>query len=438
MTDITTLTKKWENILESDLFPRINDEERRKATAMVLENTVNALEKGEIQNSAKVLGENALNEQDIQEVAANNTTNVQNFDPVLIGMVRRSVPNLIAYDLVGVQPMKGPVSLIFAMRAKYGDKTGPEAFYNEPDTTYSGTGTAAAAPGTDPGTDATTGVPLTPDATPGTGVPTATMEANTLIKEMSFTIEKLSVEAKSRALKAEYTTELVQDLRAIHGLDAEKELIKILSTELVAEQNREIIRWVYTIAKTGSPAGTVDTEGWFDLVADSNGRWAGERFKGMYFHIQREANAVARETRRGKGNVLLCSSDVAAALHAAGMLDYAPELKAKLAINDAGNTFAGVLPGGMKVFIDPYAAGDYFVVGYKGTNSWDAGLYFCPYVPLELMKAKNQDDFQPKVGFKTRYGLVANPFAEGTNAGLGALNPNSNVYYRRTLVKNIM
>jgi hypothetical protein len=350
------------------------------------------------------------------------------------------MPNLIAYDIAGVQPMTGPTGLIFAMRSRYSSQTGTETFYNEADSDFSGAGTQA---GTNPAVlnDSSPGT-----YTGGTGMTTAAAEAlgdsaSNSFAEMSFSIEKNSVEAKSRALKAEYTMELAQDLKAIHGLDAETELANILSGEILNEINREVVRTVYTSAKIGAQNDTANT-GIFDMDVDSNGRWSVEKFKGLMFQVEREANVIAQQTRRGKGNMIICSSDVASALQMAGVLDTSPALNNNLAVDDAGNTFAGVLNGRYKVFIDPYSANSadkqFFVVGYKGSSPYDAGIFYCPYVPLQMVRAVGENTFQPKIGFKTRYGLTANPFAGGATVRSGAITANDNVYYRRVQVINIM
>ena len=341
------------------------------------------------------------------------------------------MPNLVAYDIAGVQPMTGPTGLIFAMRTKYEDTGGkPEAFYTEADTDYSGAGTHANALGA---TSETTGTGLATADAEALGDGTAAEFA-----QMSFAIEKVSVTAKSRALKAEYTTELAQDLKAIHGLDAETELANMLSAELLAEINREVIRTVYTNAKAGSQTGTASA-GTFNLDVDANGRWSVEKFKGLMFQIEKEANQIAKDTRRGKGNLIVCSSDVASALQMAGVLDYAPALNSNnLSPDDTGNTFAGVLNGRFKVYIDPYAGANYMVVGYKGSSTFDAGLFYCPYVPLQMVRAVGENSFQSKLGFKTRYGMVSNPYAQGATAGNGALTANTNIYYRRTAVSNLL
>lgn len=420
-----SLIQKWAPILEHAAMPEIKDPHRRAVTAQLLENQTQAN-----RQQAEALTEDTA--------PVNVTANVGKYDPVLISLVRRAMPNLIAYDVCGVQPMTGPTGLIFAMRPKYvsGGALGAEAFYNEADTDFSGTGTHA---GTNPAVlnDAVPGA-----YTSGKGMATAAAEVlgtdgNPAFAEMGFEIEKVTVEAKSRALKAKYSVELAQDLKSIHGLDAETELSNILSSEILAEINREVIRSIYTTAKVGADVGTA-AAGVFDLDVDSNGRWSVEKFKGLLFQIERDANAVAKATRRGKANFIICSSDVASALAMAGVLDYAPALSTNLQVDDTGNTFAGVLQGRYKVYVDPYATGDFYVVGYKGASAYDAGLFYAPYVPLQMYKAVDDTSFQPKIGFKTRYGLVANPFAEGTTKGAGALTANSNVFFRRVKVTNIL
>ena len=441
---------KWKPILEHEDLAPITDAHKRAVTAQVLENTERAINEARAAMSGGFLG----------EAAPTNATGsaVDNFDPVLISLVRRAMPNLIAYDVCGVQPMTGPTGLIFAMRARYDGQGGSETFYNEVDTGQSGRGganAAAAAAGytaaTDVGGEAGN-VGTAPvaannagngDYNFGGGIKTSLAEglgSNTtaIFPEMAFSIEKVSVEAKSRALKAEYSLELAQDLKAIHGLDAETELSNILSAEILAEINREVIRTIITTAEKGATDGTT-TSGVFDLDTDSNGRWSVEKFKGLMFQVEREANQIAKGTRRGKGNIIICSSDVASALQMAGVLDYAPALNSNnLNVDDTGNTFAGVLNGRLRVYIDPYAGNNYMVVGYKGSSAFDAGLFYCPYVPLQMVRAVNPDTFQPKIGFKTRYGMVANPFAEGTVEGLGRIKQDSNKYYRRIIVNNLM
>ena len=420
------LQEKWQPVLEHNDLPEIKDSYKRAVTTVILEN-----QEKSIAEDSKFLNEAA---------PTNNTAGSANWNPIMISLVRRSMPNLIAYDIAGVQPMTGPTGLIFAMRSRYTNATGTENQYAEPDSDFSGAGTQA---GTNPAI-LNDGSPGT--YTGGTGIATATVEAlgdadNNAFKEMSFSIEKQTVTAKSRALKAEYTMELAQDLKAIHGLDAETELANILSAEILNEINREVVRTVYVTAKPGAQVDTA-TSGVFDMDVDSNGRWSVEKFKGLMFQVEREANVIAQQTRRGKGNMIICSSDVASALQMAGQLDYAPALANNLNVDDSGNTFAGVLNGRFKVYIDPYSAnGDakqYFTVGYKGTSPYDAGLFYCPYVPLQMVRAVGESSFQPKIGFKTRYGMAANPFAGGATVRSGALTANDNVYYRRVQVTNIM
>jgi hypothetical protein len=357
------------------------------------------------------------------------------------------MPNLVAYDICGVQPMTGPTGLIFAMRARYATQGGTEAFYAESNTGFSANpegNTTVNLPGyrnvgTVPGT-ANNAESNTYNYVRGVNTSFAEGWGNSsvAIPEMAFSIEKVTVTARSRALKAEYSLELAQDLKAIHGLDAETELANILSAEILSEINREVVRTINVTAERGASEGTT-TAGIFDLDTDSNGRWSVEKFKGLMFQLEREANQIAKGTRRGKGNILICSSDVASALQMAGVLDYAPALNSNnLNVDDTGNTFAGVLNGRMRVYIDPYTTGNYLTVGYKGSSAFDAGLFYCPYVPLQMVRAVDQDNFQPKIGFKTRYGMVANPFADGTSEGLGALTKDSNKYYRRVLVNNLM
>jgi len=435
------LQSKWKPVLDHPELESIKDPYKKAVTAMVLENQQQAM-----QQDAGLLNETT------SAGPTNIAGGVQNFDPILISLVRRALPNLIAYDVAGVQPMTGPTGLIFAMRARYASQGGSEAFYNEANTIFSGTssqnnpygfaGTIATDVSTNPVAN------LTANAyTTGIGLPTATAEflgsdSNAVFQQMAFSIEKVSVTAQSRALKAEYSLELAQDLKAIHGLDAETELSNILSTEILAEINREVIRTIYTTAVTGAQYGTT-TAGYFDLDTDSNGRWSVERFKGLIFQIERDANVIAKQTRRGKGNVLIVSSDVASAMAMAGVLQYTPALQADLQVDDTGNTFAGLLHGRIKVYIDPYFGGytsnqELVTVGYKGSSPYDAGLFYCPYVPLQMVRAVDQYTFQPKIGFKTRYGMVANPFAQGLTQGNGALTARSNVYYRIFGVRNLM
>jgi hypothetical protein len=373
------------------------------------------------------------------------TTPVAGFDPILISLVRRSLPNLIAYDVAGVQPMTGPTGLIFAMRSRYATQGGTEAFYNEANTGFAGLGTAqtAISTGTLPTEVFTSNAAAVAAMTTARGEALGDGQAANTFQEMAFSIEKVTVTAKTRALKAEYSMELAQDLKAVHGLDAETELANILSTEILAEINREVIRTIYGVAKIGCQVGTT-TAGKFDLDTDSNGRWMVEKVKGLAFQLEREANTIAKTTRRGKGNVMICSSDVASALAMAGILDYQSALQGQvnLTVDDTGNTFAGTLFGRIKVYIDPYAptssTSEFAVLGYKGSNAYDAGIFYCPYVPLQMVRAVDTGTFQPKIGFKTRYGLVANPFAEGTNVGSGALTAQSNFYYRAFQIANLM
>ena len=458
------LQEKWAPLLNAEGCAEIQDSHRRAVTAVLLENQ----EKFMREQSAFDQG-GMLTEQPTNQVGNGGFTGssaaagpTAGFDPVLISLIRRSMPNLVAYDLAGVQPMSGPTGLIFAMRSRKTDQSGTETFFDEVDTAFSGqpkglnntngfTDVAAglgttSQSGTNPAVLNPTGSATSTAYDVGQGMRTDTAEAldgtgATAFNQMAFSIEKVTVTAKSRALKAEYSLELAQDLKAIHGLNAEAELANILSTEILAEINREVIRTIYKIAEQGATLNTA-TAGTFDLDVDSNGRWSVEKFKGLIFQIERDANQIAQRTRRGKGNMILCSADVASALTHAGLLDYTPALNANLNVDDAGNTFAGVLNGRYRVYIDPYAANNaasqYYVVGYKGSSPYDAGLFYCPYVPLQMVRAVGENTFQPKIGFKTRYGIVANPFAEGTNAGLGRLESNSNRYYRRVRVDNLM
>jgi len=442
------LQQKWSPVLNHPELEAIKDPYKKAVTALVLEN----------QQQAMSQDAQSLNETNTYASGPTNIAGgVSNYDPILISLVRRALPNLIAYDVAGVQPMTGPTGLIFAMRARYGAQSGSpgntnEAFFNEANTEYSGTSSAANPYGfrgnnaTDIVTNA--GADLTANSyTTGIGLPTATAEQlgtndGAAFNQMAFSIEKVTVTAQSRALKAEYSLELAQDLKAIHGLDAETELSNILSTEILAEINREVIRTIYTCAVAGAQYGTT-TAGAFDLDTDSNGRWSVERFKGLIFQIERDANVIAKQTRRGKGNVLIVSSDVASAMAMAGVLSYTPNLSSDLTVDDTGNTFAGLLHGRIKVYIDPYFGGytsnqELVTVGYKGSSPYDAGIFYCPYVPLQMVRAVDQYTFQPKIGFKTRYGMVANPFATGLTSGNGALNSRSNVYYRIFAVKNLM
>ena len=463
------LQEKWAPILDYDGLDPIKDSHRRSVTAVLLEN-----QEKELREERNFLSEAPnVNTQSSGSAAgfsadATAAGPVAGFDPVLISLIRRSMPNLVAYDLAGVQPMNGPTGLIFAMRSRYKTQSGTEALFNEADSAFSGqpdglddtsgfTATGAnnvglgttAQQGSNPGLlNSTAAQTNATDYNVGQGMRTDSAEdlgdgTGDQFNQMAFSIEKVTVTAKSRALKAEYSLELAQDLKAIHGLNAEAELANILSTEILAEINREVIRTIYNVAEPGAQAN-VAAAGTFDLDTDSNGRWSVEKFKGLIFQMERDANAIAQRTRRGKGNMILCSADVASALTMAGVLDYTPALNANLNVDDTGNTFAGVLQGKYRVYIDPFSAsgGDqasqYYVIGYKGSSPYDAGLFYCPYVPLQMVRAVGQDTFQPKIGFKTRYGIVENPFSQGTTQGLGTLTRNSNRYYRRVKVANLM
>jgi len=443
------LQEKWQPVLEHPDLPKIEDSYKRAVTTVILENQEKA-----VREDRSFMAEAAP----ANSMGASSSTasdgSVDIFDPVLISLVRRAMPNLIAYDICGVQPMTGPTGLIFAMKSRFGSQAGAEALFNEADTDFSGrdaagdTGSPDAQSGTNPAT-----LNDSPSAgTYTTGIGMTTAQAETLgdgsdeFAEMAFSIDKVTVTAKSRALKAEYTMELAQDLKAIHGLDAETELANILSSEILSEINREVVRTIYSHAKAGAQVNTT-TAGIFDLDTDSNGRWSVEKFKGLMYQLERDANAIAQKTRRGKGNLIICSADVASALQMAGVLDYAPALSSNLNVDDTGNTFAGVLNGKFRVYVDPYAANvsasQYYVVGYKGTSPYDSGLFYCPYVPLQMVRAVGQNSFQPKIGFKTRYGMVQNPFAH--SGGDGALDnsgavaaASQNLYYRRVKVTNIM
>ena len=478
------LQKKWEPVLDHAALSAIRDPHRRSVTAIMLENTERAMRESALHGQYQTLMETPIEGVPVNAMGGSSSTpgtgGIDTFDPVLISLVRRAMPNLIAYDICGVQPMTGPTGLIFAMRSKYnqqGNSSGGfanggvqdnETFYNEVNTNFTGLGASGATSntlggnfvGTIPG--ATNTSPLTAVNTYNTGWAASRAMGETLgtttntywnangggtgnanvapeFPQMAFSIEKVTVTANTRALKAEYTMELAQDLKAIHGLDAETELANILSAEILAEINREIVRTINITAVQGCALNTT-TQGVFDLDTDSNGRWSVEKFKGMMFQLEREANQIAKDTRRGKGNIVLCTSDVASALQMAGILDYAPALNNnKLEIDDTGNTFAGVLNGRFKVYIDPYGVGgNYWVVGYKGSSAFDAGMFYCPYVPLQMVRAVDQQSFQPKIAFKTRYGVVANPFAQGLTKGSGQLAISTNLYYRRTIVNNLM
>ena len=428
------LQEKWSPILEHSDLPKIEDNYKKAVTAVILENQENAL-----QEDRAVLS----------EAAPLNSTGaaISNWDPILISLVRRAMPNLVAYDICGVQPMTGPTGLIFAMKARYQDDANAtrdaqsEALFNEPRTAFSAgnSGDIDNTADSDPEGDPFASSSAYENAT-STGMSTANSESlgdasSNHFNEMSFTIEKSTVTAVSRALKAEYSLELAQDLKAIHGLDAESELANILSSEILSEINREVVREVNNQAKVGASATA--SAGTFNLDVDANGRWSVEKFKGLLFQIERESNVIAKETRRGKGNFILCSSDVASALSMAGVLDYTPALSTNLNVDDTGNTFAGVLNGRVKVYIDPYAGSDYLTVGYRGSNPYDAGMFYCPYVPLQMVRAVGENTFQPKIGFKTRYGMVSNPFV-GSSPANGLASDGTNQYYRKLAVSNIL
>lgn len=441
------LLEKWAPILEHEDLEPIKDPHKRAVTATLLENQVRDASAQSGGYSAPTL---------LGEAAPTNATgaSIDNFDPVLISLVRRSMPNLIAYDVCGVQPMTGPTGLIFALRPRYTDQTGAEALYNEANTRHSAAANndvgGAATGNTVPlGGTFTSSDPTVTDSSYSLRQGMSTGQAEALgdgadnhFSEMAFSVEKVAVTAVSRALKAEYTMELAQDLKAIHGLDAEQELSNILSAEILAEINREIVRTINVTATVGAQENTA-AAGTFDLDIDANGRWSVERFKGLVFQLEREANQLAKSTRRGKGNLMICSSDVASALQMAGVLDYTPALSVNLQVDDTGNTFAGVLNGKTKVYIDPYFASasgnQYATVGYKGSSAFDAGLFYCPYVPLQMVRAIGENTFQPKIGFKTRYGVVANPFATTAADGvIGTQSYNLNIYYRRIAIANLM
>jgi hypothetical protein len=442
------LQEKWQPVLQHPDLPEIKDAYKRAVTTVILENQEKAM---------------AEDSQFLTEAApTTNTAGVANWDPILISLVRRAMPSLIAYDICGVQPMTGPTGLIFAMKARYQSQlSGTEALFNEANTFFSSENAAATT--VQSGTQVLNAMSTASgNMTRGTGMTTAAAEAlgdatTNAFAQMTFSIEKATVTARSRALKAEYTMELAQDLKAIHGLDAETELANILSAEILAEINREVVRTIYINSRKGAQTNTV-TRGIFDLDTDSNGRWSVEKFKGLMFSMERDANAIARDTRRGKGNIMICSADVASAMTMAGLLDYQSALQDNLNVDSTGNTFAGVLNGRLKVYIDPYmnmavpyaanaqtatgaTAAQYYVVGYKGTSPYDAGLFYCPYVPLQMVRAVGENSFQPKIGFKTRYGMQVNPFAEAYSDGnpvAGAGTAQSNVYYRRAQVTNLM
>ena len=481
MYNAQQLLEKWSPLLDAEGVDPIKDSHRRATTAVLLENQERFLKEeaafasgnGMLTEAAPTNSGNPMGHSGAFGADANAAGPTAGFDPVLISLIRRSMPNLVAYELAGVQPMNGPTGLIFAMRSRYTNQSGTEAFFTEPDSAFSankagtnigqatqgnytdatdddgtvGFGSTGTQRGTNPAIlEGTASDAVQAQYSLGQGMATGDSEAlgdgsNGDFNEMAFSIEKVTVTAKSRALKAEYSMELAQDLRAIHGLNADAELANILSSEILAEINREVIRTIYKTAEAGSQVNVANA-GFFDLDVDSNGRWSVEKFKGLLFNIERDANRIAQRTRRGKGNIIMTSADVASALTMAGVLDYTPALNANLQVDDTGNTFAGTINGKYRVYIDPFsansAANQYYVVGYKGTSPYDAGLFYCPYVPLQMVRAVNDGTFQPKIGFKTRYGLVSNPYAEGTAQGLGRITSNSNRYYQRTVVKNLM
>ena len=441
MESYDRLIEKWSPVLDNESAGKIQDSHRKAVTAAILE------------NQEKAMREEAAQGQFMTEAApTNNTTAAANWNPVLIALVRRAMPNLMAYDVCGVQPMSGPTGLIFAMKSRYkstsaGATADTEALFNEAVTGFSGDSSVTQGSSSSGLNDSTADVNVGIDSERTTalaagGMPTGDAEAlgstgGSAFQEMGFTIEKATVTAKSRALKAEYSLELAQDLKAIHGLDAETELANILSTEILAEINREVIRTINSQAITGATTSNTAINGIFNLSTDADGRWSVEKFKGLIVQLEREANNIAKATRRGRGNFIITSSDVASALSASGMLDYAPAMNTTLNVDDTGNTFAGVLNGRTRVYVDPYATQDYVTVGYKGTNPYDAGLFYCPYVPLTMVRAVGEETFQPKIGFKTRYGMASNPFVGATPAdGLAAAKTNQ--YYRIFRVDNIL
>jgi hypothetical protein len=459
LAENSTVRSKWAAILEHKNYAPIRDANRAQVVAQLLENTDFALRE-DASHSRFELNEASPTNSMGTSTSTQGTGGIDTFDPIMISLIRRSFPNLVAYDLCGVQTMTGPTGLIFALRARYTNQAGTEAFYNEPDTGKSTFPAANATANTLNGQANTTaigGAAGNLGTIPGVsnnagnatynfagGISTYLAEglgsnSTAIFPEMSFSVERVAVVAKTRALKAEYSIELAQDLKVIHGQDAEAVLSEILTGEILADINREVIRTINVIALPGSQTDT-STAGIFDLDVDSNGRWSVEKFKGLMFHMEREANIIAKLTRRGKGNIMICSADVASALRAADMLDYTPKLdSAGLVVDDTGNTYAGTVNGWLKVYVDPFAiGGNYFTMGFKGPTPMDSGLFYCPYVPLQQLKAIDPNTFQPKIGYKTRYGMVSNPFAQGTTVGLGNIVQDSNVYYRRTIVQHIM
>ena len=454
-TPYDQLSEKWSPVLDHVDLPEINDPYKKKVTACLLENQERAMREssGQLNEvAANAMGGGGFT---VTQAASASSSSLAGYDPVLISLVRRAMPNLMAYDLAGVQPMSAPTGLIFAMRAKYDTQGGTEALYQEAHSQFSGAGNSSteAAFSSTGGIDPRGFVAAAGSLDEFRGMLTATAEGLTntgshTFKEMAFSIERVAVEAKTRALKAEYTTELAQDLKAVHGLDAESELANILSTEILSEINRELIRSIYYSAKDGAQSGDLAAAGTYDLNVDSDGRWSAERFRGLMFQIEREANVIAKQTRRGKGNFVICSSDVASALAMGGWLQLSPALNNSLDVDDNGNTFVGTLNGKMKVYIDPYSISDtangtevnFACVGYRGSNPYDAGIFYCPYVPLQMVRAVGENNFQPKIGFKTRYGMVANPFAHDDSSAVmsaGGLVASKNVYYRLFKIDNL-
>lgn len=442
------LKKKWAGVIDSPNAPAIQEAWKKKVTTILLENTSRELRSAPRFDTGFLTEDAPVN----QSGTFPNASNLKGFDPILISLIRRSMPNLIAYDICGVQPMTGPTGLIFALKSRYSNQGGLEALFNEANTAFSsaGLGNPATQTGTLPagnsaGSNSTNGMANSTNYTYAGGMATLAGEGlgtsgNTAIPEMAFSIDKVTVTAQTRKLKAEYTLEIAQDLKAVHGLDAETELANILSSELLAEINREVVRTVYFSAVTGANNNTT-TRGVFDLDTDSDGRWMVERFKSIFFQIERDANAISKATRRGKGNIVIMSSDLASALVAAEVLDYTPSLKAGLEVDDTSSTYAGTLQGRYKVYIDPYAPTNdvqHYVVGFRGTSAYDAGLFYCPYVPLQMLRAQDPGSFQPKIGFQTRYGIVANPFSNAVGDSDGSVVAGTNQYYRKVLVKNLM
>ena len=430
---MSILTEKWAEVLDHAKCPRIADERRREVTAILLENQAEAMRK----EGAQVLAEGLTGGEGLAMGQAGTDARMAGYDKVLINLVRRAMPQLIAFDVCGVQPMTSPTGLVFALKARYGadHKVGAEALYKEADTAFSGVAS-------DKKFEMGAGWDALMGKSHGVGMTTAEAESGAHWGEMGFSIERTAVIARSRQLKAQYSIELAQDLKAVHGLDAEAELSNILATEILTEMNREIIRSIYIMAKPGCADGMTAEAGVYNLDVDSDGRWSAEKFKGLMYRIELEANAIAQDTRRGRGNFIICSSAVASALQMAGMLSFAPEIQANLNVDEASSTFAGVLNGKYKVFVDPYmangSADQYFVVGYKGQSPFDAGMFYCPYVPLQAYRATNPVDFTPALGFKTRYGIVANPMVQ-TDAQADSIEAlaGQNYFFRKVIVRGL-